>query len=74
MCFCCGNYGIYSPYGFVIANLKPGDNIIIKAGNGHPKAKEDTEDVISEVDGFSAKTVSGIKLCCSDKVVPVEQN
>ena len=72
MCFGCGNYGIYSPYGFVIANLKPGDDIIIKAGNGHPRVEEDTEDVVLEVGGFSAKTVGGINLRCSDMVVPVK--
>lgn len=71
MCFGYGNYGIYSPYGFVIANLKPGDGIIIKAGDGHPQVKEDTKDIILEVDGFSAKTVNGTEICCSDRIVPV---
>jgi len=47
-----------------IAELKPGDEIIIKGGYGDPPVEKDTEDIIAAVGGFSALTISGIKLSC----------
>jgi len=49
-----------------IARLKPGDEVIIKAGYGDPRVEEDKRDVIVSVDGLSALTAAGISLKCHD--------
>jgi hypothetical protein len=49
-----------------VAELEPGDEIIIKAGAGHPAKEEDATDIVVAVSGFSALTASGVKLACID--------
>jgi len=62
------------PYGIVISRLNPGDGIIIRADHGYPRVKEDTEDIILAVDGFSALTVEGRILRCLDSIELTKKN
>ena len=54
------------PEGKFIAELKPGEEIIIAAGAGNPAHEEDVKDYVLEVQGCSALTAGGIRLMCSD--------
>lgn len=56
------------PGGNIIAELKPGDEIIIKTEFGHPPVENDSAHIIASVDQFSALTADGIMLCCYDGV------
>lgn len=60
-------FGDYpATFGYIIADLKPGDEIIIKAGAGYPEKDVDAIDIVVEVDGMSGLTATGIRLMCSD--------
>ncbi|MCJ7792775.1 MAG: hypothetical protein MUP45_02260 [Candidatus Marinimicrobia bacterium] len=66
---CEGDYdeeGLPSRHGGNIALLEKGDEVLIKAGFGHPVYQEDRTDVIAGVDQFSALTTSGVMLSCHD--------
>lgn len=66
MCVYRGYGGFPMPGGGLIASLKAGDEITIKAGHGYPTSEGDMTDIIVAVDGFSALTASGVRLMCSD--------
>lgn len=52
--------------GYVIADLRVGDEISLAAGFGFPTAAEDAKHIIVDVSGFSAMTADGTLLACRD--------
>jgi len=57
---------LFSAFGGTIAALEPGDEIVIRAGFGHPAKEEDATDIVVAVNGFSALTAGGVRLACWD--------
>jgi hypothetical protein len=52
--------------GSVIAGLKPGMEIQMEAGCGFPATNGVTLEIVGVVEGCSAVTVTGRRLCCRD--------
>jgi len=52
--------------GQVIANLQPGQEIVILPGYGYPATQEGRLDIIWQVHKFSALTANGVRLMCAD--------
>ena len=50
----------------VILGLKPGDEIMVKAGYGYPELTIDTKHIVADVQGLAAVTATGVLLKCSD--------
>ena len=61
---CCGSYP--DPSGYIIANLKRGDEVLVRKGFGNPPVKEDKVLVIAQIGGFSAVCTDGTRLMCGD--------
>lgn len=68
---CCG---MFNPFGFVIAGLRPKQVIAIKKGFGCPKVTQDTGAIVWDVSGASAITMDGRLLTCNDGegVTPID--
>jgi hypothetical protein len=54
------------PSADVIAGLKPGDEVVIKTGFGHPPVKSNLTQTIAKTDQSSALTTDGIRLYYCD--------
>lgn len=66
---CMGRERMYPlPGAGVIVKLKPGDEVVIRAGFGHPPLENDSTHIIAAVQKFSALTADGVMLCCYDGV------
>lgn len=65
----CMHMGYPSAHGYIFADLQAGDEILVKAGAGHPQQENDATEIIVDVDGMSALTANGIKLMCTDGVL-----
>ena len=61
MCMCGGLMGMP-----VAIDVEPGDVILLEAGCGRPKSKNDRVCVIASVNGASALTADGVQIACFD--------
>lgn len=62
---CCGN-SFPNPIGVRISELKSGDEIIILKGEGSPPVAKETATIVWKVRGYSALTVSGVSISCTN--------